>query len=99
MSNEKKKEIKVEFPPHLRAGAYTNNMVVSHTKEEFVMDFMFITAVDGVVTARLITSPGHLKRIIAALQENVKKYEATYGKIQLEESPKGATGLVPPITH
>lgn len=99
MSDEKKKGIKVEFPPHLRAGAYTNNMVVSHTKEEFIMDFMFITAVDGVVTARLITSPGHLKRIIAALQENVKKYEAAYGEIKVEEPPKGATGLLPPIAH
>jgi len=99
LAEEKKKEIKIEFPPHLRAGVYTNNMVVSHTREEFILDFMLVTSMDGVVTARLITSPGHLKRIIAALQENVKKYEATYGKIEVEGLSKGTKGPVSPIAH
>lgn len=99
MAERKKKEIKIEFPPHLRAGVYANNMVVSHTKEEFVLDFMLITSLDGVITARLITSPGHLKRIILALQENVKKYEAAYGKIEVGELPKGTKGYIPPVAH
>ena len=35
-------KIKVNFPPHLQAGAYANNMLVTHTREEFIMDFSFI---------------------------------------------------------
>ena len=35
-----KKEVKIAFPESLRGGAYANHMVVAHTKEEFVLDFM-----------------------------------------------------------
>jgi len=38
-----KKEMKVVFPENLRGGVYANNMVVTHTKEEFILDFMMIT--------------------------------------------------------
>ncbi len=82
-------EIKVNFPPHLQAGAYANNMLVSHTREEFAMDFSFIIPPMGTVTARVITSPGHMKRIISALQENVKRYEAKFGTIIQAEEIKG----------
>jgi hypothetical protein len=33
-------EIKVNFPPNLQGGVYSNNMVVIHTKEEFILDFL-----------------------------------------------------------
>ncbi len=82
-------EIKVNFPPHLQTGAYANNMMVTHTREEFVMDFSFIIPPMGTVTARVITSPGHMKRIISALQDNVKKYEAKFGTIIQAEEIKG----------
>ena len=35
----------------------------------------------GAVTARVIMSPGHLKRTISALQSNLQKYEAEIGTI------------------
>ncbi|HLA49753.1 MAG TPA: DUF3467 domain-containing protein [Thermodesulfovibrionia bacterium] len=82
-------EIKVNFPAHLQAGAYANNMLVTHTREEFVMDFSLIVPPSGTVTARVITSPGHMKRIISALQENVKKYEARFGTIIQADELKG----------
>ena len=72
------KEIQVKFPDHLQGGAYSNNMVVTHTKEEFVMDFLMVAPPAGSVTARVIVSPGHMKRILAALQENVSKYVAMF---------------------
>lgn len=83
------KEIKVNFPEKLQAGVYSNNMVVAHTREEFLMDFMLMSPQGGIVTARVIISPGHMKRIIAALQDNMRKYEATYGRIEKAEEPKG----------
>lgn len=86
-------EIKVNLPAHLQAGVYTNNMLVTHTREEFVMDFSFITPPVGTVTARVITSPGHIKRIISALQDNVKKYEAKFGTIIQAEEPGGHIGF------
>jgi len=91
--SNKLNEIKVNFPAHLQQGAYANNMLVSHTREEFVMDFSLITPPVGAVTARVITSPGHVKRIISALQDNVKKYEAKFGTIIQAEEPKGQIGF------
>jgi len=91
--SNKLNEIKVNFPAHLQSGAYGNNMLVTHTREEFVMDFSFITPPVGTVIARVITNPGHMKRIISALQDNVKKYEAKFGAIIQAEEPKGPIGF------
>lgn len=89
---DKPHEIKVSFPVHLQAGLYANNMSVTHTREEFVMDFSFITPPTGAVIARIATSPGHIKRIISALQHNVKKYEAKFGTIIQADEPKRPIG-------
>ena len=82
-------EIKVNFPPDLHGGVYSNNMVVTHTKEEFILDFLMVVPPAGTVTSRVIVSPGHMKRILAALQENISKYENAFGIIQIAEEPKG----------
>lgn len=89
MPNGQQKEIKVTVPEKLAGGAYTNNMLVSHTKEEFVMDFMMMAPQAGVVTARVIASPGHMKRIVAALQDNIQKYEQAFGEIKPAEAQRG----------
>jgi hypothetical protein len=93
MSNGQQQEIKVNFPPHLQGGVYSNNMVVSHTKEEFIMDFMMVAPPVGTVMSRVIISPGHVKRMISALQDNVQKYEARFGTIQAAEELKGNIGF------
>ncbi len=90
---DKPHEIKVNFPAHLQTGVYANSMLVAHTREEFAMDFSFITPPMGTVIARIITSPGHIKRIISALQDNVKKYEVKFGTIIQAEEPKGHIGF------
>jgi hypothetical protein len=82
-------DIKVNFPPELQGGVYSNNMVVTHTKEEFVLDFLMVAPPAGAVTARVIVSPGHMKRILAALQDNISKYESNFGTIQIAEEPRG----------
>lgn len=68
-------------------GAYANMMMVTHTQEEFILDFMNIIPPQGIVSARVITSPGHLKRIVAALADNLKKYEDQFGKIKEASAP------------
>lgn len=68
-------------------GSYANTMRVMHTKEEFVMEFMNVHPPVGELTAKVITTPGHMKRILAALAENVKRYEATFGVIEEAMSP------------
>ena len=89
-----KKEIKVTFPPNLHGGVYANNMMVAHTREEFIMDFLMVAPPEGAVTARVIVSPGHMKRILAALVDNVKRYEAQHGTIEEGEGPDGDIGII-----
>lgn len=100
MAEQKKpQEITVIFPEQLRGGVYCNNMVVAHTKEEFIMDFMMVAPPVGAVTARVVISPGHMKRVIFALQDNLKKYEDRFGKITAAEEPpisKGKLGFSTP---
>ena len=89
MSNSQEpKEIKINFPQEVQGGVYANNMVVSHTKEEFVLDFIMVAPPTGTVTARVIVSPGHMKRILEALGDNISKYEKAFGTIQIAEEPK-----------
>ncbi len=92
----KPQEIKVNFPEALKGGVYSNSMVVNHTKEEFIMDFIVITPPMGTVTARVVTSPGHMKRMVAALTENLKRYEARFGKLtEAPEPPHQTMGFHP----
>jgi hypothetical protein len=90
-------EVPVTFPSNLRGGVYSNVMVVTHTKEEFVLDFMMVVPPAGSVTARVVTSPSHLKRMISALIENVGKYEKKFGPLTAaKEPPKPTMGFHPP---
>ena len=92
-----KKEIKITLPESLRGGAYANSMFATHTREEFILDFVMVTPPVGTVTARVVTSPGHMKRMVAALTENLKKYEAKFGKIaEAPEPPRPSMGFHPP---
>lgn len=79
-------EIPIKITDDVLKGVYANSMVIVHTKEEFMIDFMNIFPPQGIVNARIIISPGHIKRIVKALQENIERYERTYGKI--EEAPE-----------
>ena len=63
----------------------------------FVLDFISILPgmAKAQVKSRVIMSPEHAKRLLAALQDNVSKYENSFGKIEL----KGQKGTyMPPIT-
>ena len=66
-------------------GRYSNLLRITHTREEFILDFINLVPPQGIVTARIVASPGHLKRILRALGANLERYETTYGAIQ--ESP------------
>lgn len=92
MADTEKREIKLIFPDSLKGGVYCNNMIVQHNKEEFIMDFMMVAPPQGAVTARVIMNPAHVKRMITALQDNMKKYESRFGPLEPAED-KGHIGF------
>lgn len=85
----KEQQIQIRASDELIRGVYANAMQVAHTKEEFVLDFLNLFPHQGVgaVTARVITSPGHIKRIVAALADNIKKYEQQFGPLSPADQP------------
>ena len=81
-------QMAVQADPATSLGVYANLMMVSHRKEEFILDFLFVppqqqNAVGqaAALRSRVITTPEHAKRIVRALQENIQRYEAAFGVI------------------
>ena len=74
-------------------GRYSNLLRITHTREEFILDFINLAPPQGIVTARVVSSPGHLKRIIGALVANLERYEQTFGTIQEAPEPSEDGGV------
>ena len=72
-------------------GRYANLVRISHTREEFILDYINMVPPQGAVTARVITSPGHLKRLVRALSENLRLYEQKFGQVQEASDPTMAS--------
>lgn len=84
-SNQEKKQVQLKASDEVVKGFYANAMITNHTKEEFILDFLSIFGQNGTVGARIITSPGHFKRMIKALEGALKKYEESFGEIKEAE--------------
>jgi hypothetical protein len=82
--------INVKIEDEELKGRYSNLLRITHTREEFILDFINLVPPQGIVTARIVTSPGHLKRIIGALSTNLQRYEESFGAI--EEAPDPGAG-------
>ena len=89
MAEEPNKGMNVKITDEELKGRYANLVRITHTREEFILDFINMVPPQGAVTARVITSPGHLKRLIRALAGNLKLYEKSFGAI--EEAPEPST--------
>lgn len=80
-------QIPIKIPEEVLRGVYANQMVVRHSREEFVIDFLNVCPPEGIVNARVIVSPGHLKRMVSALAENLGRYEQRFGAVTVSEAP------------
>lgn len=85
--DEEKKGLSVKINDDELKGHYSNLLRVTHTREEFILDFLNVVPPQAIVTSRIITSPGHLKRIVRALSENLERYEKAYGVVEEAASP------------
>jgi hypothetical protein len=74
-------------------GRYSNLLRITHTREEFILDFINLLPPQGIVTARIVSSPGHVKRIIRALSANLERYEQAYGTIDEAPEPAGDSSI------
>lgn len=74
--------IEVKAEDKVLQGRYSNLVQVSHTKEEFVLDFIEAFPPTNQLVSRIIVSPGHFKRFAKAVSENLAAYEKANGNIE-----------------
>ncbi len=86
-------KLEIQVDEETAQGVYANLAVVNHSDAEFTLDFIFVQpqVPRGKVRTRVITSPRHVKRLVQALQENLRKYEEKFGVIETG----GAQGPAP----
>ena len=84
MENQKKEhQINIELPEDIADGLYTNLAIITHSPSEFVCDFvqMMPGMPKAKVRSRVVMTPQNAKRLLRALEDNIKKYEAHIGII------------------
>lgn len=100
MANDKatQKEVKVEIQvdEEIAQGIYTNLAAINHSENEFIFDFIFLQpqSPKAKVRSRLILSPKHAKRFLNALQDNIRKYEENFEKIEETTGPVADVGSI-----
>mgnify|MGYP000930086210 FL=1 len=84
----------MELPDDLQP-VYSNIVRISHTPTEFVLDFTQLLPGQAAlkVLARLVMSPLGAKLFLRALAENLARYEAAHGEIQLPGDKSLASDL------
>jgi len=75
-------EINIDIDRETAKGRYTNMAIISHTQNEFLIDFALLQPQGpALVVSRVITSPRHAKALLRSLAENIRRYEAAFGPI------------------
>lgn len=95
MTDNKKNPLNIELSDEVAQGNYSNLAIITHSASEFILDF--VRVMPGMpkaqVKSRIILTPDHAKRLLAALKDNVAKFESIHGVIKIGESNTG----IPPF--
>ncbi len=91
--SQNSQQIDIKATDEKLAGSYANMMQVSHNREEFILDFVNLFPPSGQLVSRVLVSPGHAKRIMQALQENIERYESQFEKIDSGQDNKQQFGF------
>lgn len=82
--NRPSNQLNIELSEEVAEGVYANLAMIAHSQSEFVIDF--IRMMPGVpkakVKSRIVITPDHAKRLLRALEDNIEKYESSFGDIK-----------------
>lgn len=77
--------MQLELTPEVAEGVYSNMAVIAHSPSEFVLDF--VRVMPGMPKAKIMTrvmmTPENAKRLLGALNENIRRYEMQFGEIDM----------------
>jgi hypothetical protein len=88
-NKQKQGQINIELDEKIAEGTYSNLAIINHSVSEFVLDFVSIMpgTPKSKVKSRIILTPQHAKRLVKALNDNVKRFENAHGEIKDYEQP------------
>jgi len=88
-NKDNSKSINIELDEKTAEGVYSNLAIINHSVSEFVVDFVNIMPGNpkSKVKSRIILTPQHAKRLVKALNDNVKRFENENGEIKDYEKP------------
>lgn len=86
---EENNGLQINIKGDIATGEYSNLAIITHSHTEFVLDFASVMPglPKAEVVSRVIMTPEHAKRLLYALEDNVKKYESVNGHIKLGDNP------------
>jgi hypothetical protein len=80
-------QLQVTTGDELSRGHFSNNLLIAHSNEEFILDWILNSPSGMHLVSRIVVTPGHAKRILGALTENLRRYEQTFGAISVFDAP------------
>lgn len=85
---QQEQQLNIELTEDVADGIYANLAVITHSFAEFVIDFVNVmpNVPKAKVKSRVIMTPQHAKRLMRALIDNVKRFEAANGVIKDQET-------------
>ena len=92
MANEQQnQQLQIELKPDVAQGVYANLAILTHSSSEFILDFagMMPGLQKAEVRSRVVMAPEHAKRLLFALQDNLKKY------LQQRQQPRPGSTIAP----
>ncbi len=86
--------MQLELSPEVAEGVYSNMAVIAHSPSEFVLDF--VRVMPGMPKAKIMTrvmmTPENAKRLLGALNENIRRYEMQFGEIDMNRGAVVSNG-------
>lgn len=80
-------QLQVELSEEMAEGVFCNLAMIAHSNGEFVLDF--IRVMPGLpkakVKSRVVVTPEHALRLLNALQDNLARYESSFGPIKRDD--------------
>jgi hypothetical protein len=81
-------KINLTIPEEQKLGRFVNLVFINHSADMFTVDMVYVQGAlsnthiqEAVTISRSHITPGHAKRLVAALQKNIDGYEERFGKI------------------
>ena len=82
---EQPRQLQINTVDEISRGRYSNSLLVSHSPEEFILDWLLNSPNGPHLVSRVIMTPGNIKRVFEALKVNIAQYEEKFGAINVVE--------------